>query len=55
MNPIAAVALAFTALFGFLTLYVIFSGNFGILEILSLVVLALFVFGIFGAFGRDDR
>jgi hypothetical protein len=55
MNPVVAVALAFTALFGFLTLFVVFSGNFGILEVMSLVVLVLFVFGIFGAFGGSGR
>jgi hypothetical protein len=55
MNVVVAIALAFTALFGFLTLFVVFSGNFGILEVLSLIVLALFVFGIFGAFGNDRR
>jgi hypothetical protein len=46
------VALAFTAVLGFLTLYVIFETGFDVLSVLSLIVVALFFFGIFGALGQ---
>ncbi len=55
MNVITAVALAFTAIFGFLTLYVIFEHGLGVLEVIGLLVLAVFTFGIFGALGGGDR
>jgi hypothetical protein len=53
---VVGVALAFTALLGFLTLFVLFEDGITVLSALSLLVLALFFFGIFGALGRPpDR
>ncbi|CAA9519853.1 MAG: hypothetical protein AVDCRST_MAG30-2975 [uncultured Solirubrobacteraceae bacterium] len=55
---ILGVALLFTALLGFLTLYVIFvNREINVLEIISLLVLGLFGFGILGALASppDDR
>ena len=55
---VLAVALLFTALLGFLTLYVIFvNRSVGVLEVISLLVLGLFGFGILGALTNppDDR
>jgi hypothetical protein len=49
---IAGVALAFTALLAFLTLYVIFTSGPDVLSVLSLIVVAMFFFGIFGALGQ---
>jgi hypothetical protein len=49
---IAGVALAFTALLAFLTLYVIFNSGPDVLSVLSLIVVAVFFFGIFGALGQ---
>ena len=45
-------ALAFIALLGFLTLYVLFSSGPDVLVVTSLGVLALFAFGIVGALGN---
>jgi hypothetical protein len=49
---VTGLALAFTALLGFLTLFVIFENGPDVLSVLSLIVLALFFFGIFGALGQ---
>jgi hypothetical protein len=49
---IAGIALAFTALLAFLTLFVIFNSGLDVLSGLSLIVVALFFFGIFGALGQ---
>ena len=51
-TAITFVALAFTTVLGFLTLYVIFETGFDVLSVLSLIVVALFFFGIFGALGQ---
>jgi hypothetical protein len=54
---ITLVALMFTALLAFLTLYVLFTSGPDLLVLMSLGILALFGIGIFGALGRppDDR
>ena len=52
---VVGVALAFTALLAFLTLFVIFNTGPDVLSVLSLIVLALFFFGIFGALGSGPR
>lgn len=49
---IAGIALAFTALLAFLTLFVIFNKGLDVLTVLSLIIVALFFFGIFGALGQ---
>jgi hypothetical protein len=49
---VAGVALAFTAMLAFLTLFVIFENGLDVLSALSLIVVALFFFGIFGALGQ---
>jgi hypothetical protein len=49
---VTLVALAFTTLLGFLTLYVIFENGLDILSAISLIVVAMFFFGIFGALGQ---
>ena len=49
---IAAVALAFTTMLAFLTLFVIFNTGLDVLSVISLIVVALFFFGIFGALGQ---
>lgn len=46
---VLGLALLFTALLGFLTLFVLFSSGPDVLVIISLLVLALFVLGILGA------
>jgi hypothetical protein len=52
---VVGVALAFTALLAFLTLFVMFNTGPDVLSVLSLIVLALFFFGIFGALGSGPR
>ena len=54
---VAAVVLAFTAFFAFLTLYDIVKHGIDVLAIVSLGVLVLFAVGIVGALatGPDDR
>ncbi len=52
---VVGLALAFTALLAFLTLFVIFNTGPDVLSVLSLIVLALFCFGIFGALGSGPR
>ena len=49
---VVGLALAFTALLAFLTLFVIFQTGPDVLTVLSLIVLALLFFGIFGALGQ---
>jgi hypothetical protein len=50
-------ALAFIAVLGFLTLFVLFSHGPDVLVVLSFIVLGLFSFGIVGALATppDDR
>jgi hypothetical protein len=54
---VLGVALAFIALLGFLTLFVLFSSGPDVLVVLSLVILGLFAFGVIGALASppDDR
>ena len=54
---ILGVALAFIAVLGFLTLFVLFSRGPDVLVVLSFIVLGLFSFGIVGALATppDDR
>jgi hypothetical protein len=56
-GAITVAAFAFTALLGFLTLYVLFTSGPDLLVLMSFIVLALFGIGIFGALARppDDR
>ena len=49
---IAGVALVFTTILAFLTLFVIFNTGLDVLSAISLIILALFFFGIFGALGQ---
>jgi hypothetical protein len=49
---VTAVAVLFTALLAFLTLYVLFTSGPDLLVLISLLILALFGIGIFGALGR---
>ena len=46
---VLGLALAFTSLLGFLTLYVLFTNGPDVLVVISLLVLGMFVFGILGA------
>jgi hypothetical protein len=50
-------ALAFIAVLGFLTLFVLFSSGPDVLVVLSLLILALFAFGVMGALATppDER
>jgi hypothetical protein len=54
---VLGVALAFIAVLGFLTLFVLFSSGPDVLVILSFVILGLFAFGVIGALATppDDR
>jgi hypothetical protein len=56
-TAVLGVALAFTALLAFLTLFVLFDKGPDVLVVVSLLVLAVFVCGIFGALSHppDDR
>lgn len=56
-TAVLGVALAFTALLAFLTLFVLFSKGPDVLVVISLLVLAIFACGIFGALSQppDDR
>ena len=49
---VTGLALAFTALLAFLTLFVIFENGPDVLSVISLLILALFFFGVFGALGQ---
>ena len=51
-SVIAGVALAFTVILAFLTLFVIFNTGLDVLSAISLIIVALFFFGIFGALGQ---
>jgi len=51
-TAITFIALAFTVVLGFLTLFVIFETGLDVLSALSLIVVALFFFGIFGALSQ---
>ena len=51
-TAITLVALAFTTVLGFMTLYVIFETGLDVLSAISLIVVALFFFGIFGALSQ---
>jgi hypothetical protein len=51
-------SLAFIAVLGFLTLFVLFSSGPDVLVVLSLVILGLFAFGVIGALATpppEDR
>ena len=48
-SAIAAGALAFVCIFGFLTVYVMITSGPDLLTGLSVIILALLAFGIFGA------
>ena len=54
---VLGVALAFIAVLGFLTLFVLFSSGPDVLVVVSLVILGLFAFGVIGALATppDDR
>lgn len=57
-NVVLGLALAFTAILGFLTVFVIVAnGTLGVLELISLLVLGIVGFGIIGALTHppDDR
>ena len=49
---ITLIALLFTTVLGFLTLFVIFESGLDVLSAISLIIVALFFFGIFGALGQ---
>ena len=51
-TAITLIALLFTTMLGFLTLYVIFENGIDVLSAMSLIVVALFFFGIFGALSQ---
>jgi len=52
---ILGLALAFIAIFGFLTLFVLFSSGPDVLVILSLVVLGMLAYGVIGALSTPPR
>jgi hypothetical protein len=54
---VLGVALAFIALLGFLTLFVLFSSGPDVLVVMSFMILGLFAFGVIGALATppDDR
>ena len=54
---VLGVALAFIAVLGFLTLFVLFSSGPDVLVVMSLAILGLFAFGVIGALATppDDR
>jgi hypothetical protein len=55
---VLALALGFTAVLGFLTLFVLFSSGPDVLVVLSLAILGLFAFGVIGALATpppEDR
>jgi hypothetical protein len=56
-TAVLGVALAFTALLAFLTLFVLFLNGPDVLIVISLLVLTVFGCGIFGALSHrpDDR
>jgi hypothetical protein len=54
---VLGVSLAFIAVLGFLTLFVLFSSGPDVLVVVSLAILGLFAFGVIGALATppDDR
>jgi hypothetical protein len=54
---VMGVALAFIAVFGFLTLFVLFSSGPDVLVVVSLALLGLIAFGVIGALATppDER
>jgi hypothetical protein len=52
---ILVLALGFIAIFGFLTLFVLFSRGPDLLVVVSLAVLAMFAFGVIGALSTPPR
>lgn len=54
---VLGVSLAFIAVLGFLTLFVLFSSGPDVLVVMSLAILGLFAFGVIGALATppDDR
>ena len=52
---ILGLALAFIAIFGFLTLFVLFSSGPDVLVVLSLVVLGMLAYGVIGALSTPPR
>ena len=54
---VLGVAVAFIAVLGFLTLFVLFSSGPDVLVVMSFVILGLFAFGVIGALATppDDR
>ena len=52
---IMVLALAFIAILGFQTLFVLFSSGPDVLVVVSLVVLGLFAFGVIGALSTPPR
>jgi hypothetical protein len=54
---VLGVALAFIAVLGFLTLFVLFSSGPDVLVVISLAILVLFAVGVIGALATppDDR
>jgi hypothetical protein len=49
---VVGLALAFTALLAFLTLFVLFENGPDVLSVISALIVALFFFGVFGALGQ---
>jgi hypothetical protein len=52
---ILVLALGFLAIFGFLTLYVLFSSGPDVLVVVSLIVLGMVGYGIIGALSTPPR
>jgi hypothetical protein len=52
---VLGLALAFIAVLGFLTLFVLFSSGPDLLVVVSLAVLAMFAFGVIGALSTPPR
>ena len=54
-TAILMLALGFLAIFGFLTLYVLFSSGPDVLVVVSLIVLGMVGYGIIGALSTPPR
>ena len=54
-TAILGLALAFLAIFGFLTMYVIFASGIDLLVVVSLILLGLVGFGVIGALSTPPR
>jgi hypothetical protein len=52
---ILVLALAFIAILGFLTMYVVFSSGVDLLVVVSLIVLGVVAFGVVGALSTPPR